>query len=79
MSEPNEQIKALGKDLHYLGVANSVEIPTKLYEMGWRKNPRPTIAPQVIPASVVQPLTQQVSTQLANPNHIIPRRQRWMQ
>lgn len=29
----------LGRDLHHLGVANSLEIPKKLYEMGWRKQP----------------------------------------
>lgn len=47
--------------------------------MGWRKNPRSTVVPQVIPAPSVQQFTQAPMTQLANPNQIIPRERRWMQ
>ncbi len=74
-----DEIAALGRDLHYLGLCNSVHIPTKLYEMGWRKNPRHIIAPQVVSAPIVQQMMQSPMAQIANPNQIIPRAQRWMQ
>lgn len=73
-----DEIAALGRDLYHLGI-NSVAVPTKLHEMGWRKSPRIAGGVHVVPAASLAPMAQQHAVQIANPNQMIPRGQRWMQ
>lgn len=76
----SEQVAELGRDLHRLGVCNSIEVPSELYKMGWRKNPPPKRGTTVIESQVTQNFIPTSSTQLANPNQMIPRhRSPWLQ